>query len=243
MEQLKELKDYGLKFKQVKEAATLLNDAELSKIPTKVGVSGQDLLTEFVKAIKGIPDAKLDEIPEPVANFYESIPEEVFKALPDSEVVVEEPAGEITSDCPTFMQGYDPAEEDCQECEKDFPEEHEACKTEVLGKVKKKKAKKTKAKESKETVGKRSRYGHMKTTMAARIDDLVYQGGMRDDIIETIMDEFKRDKKKATNKVNGHITHLINNVGLEIKDKDGKVKAKKAYAEGRNKDNTISTLE
>jgi exosome complex component RRP41 len=293
-----DLKDFGIKFKDLKGAAKALNAAKLTdEISVKVGVSGGEMLVAFIDAIDLVPADKTADIPAEAAEFYNNLPDEVFTALddededeadedeeieedveedeeveeeveedeeveesvdeepeedvdeePEEDVNEEEVEGgegaeeEVTSECPVFKEGWNDEEEDCQDCSKETPDEYEACKKEVKAKAKAKKTRKKKTAPKAENEGKRSRYGHMPTSMAARIDDLVYQGGTREEIVKCIAKEFDRDEKRAASKVNSHIRTLITRKGITITDNDKGVKAKEKYAEGYTKENTVSTI-
>jgi hypothetical protein len=272
----RDLKDFGIKFKDLKGAAKALNAAKLTdEISVKVGVSGGEMLVAFIDAIDLVPADKTADIPAEAAEFYNNLPDEVFTALDDEDedeadedeeieedveedeeveedveedVDEEEVEGgegaeeEVTSECPVFKEGWNDEEEDCQDCSKETPDEYEACKKEVKAKAKAKKTRKKKTAPKAENEGKRSRYGHMPTSMAARIDDLVYQGGTREEIVKCIAKEFDRDEKRAASKVNSHIRTLITRKGITITDNDKGVKAKEKYAEGYTKENTVSTI-
>ena len=250
---LQSLKKYEVEFNSLKEAATAMNEAALTEKIKTNGIKGEALLGSFLAAIDSVPDTDVDKVPIPAKEFYAQLPEEVFidreqEAAKVAEVVetVEAEivtADEITSDCPTYLTGYDMGEEACVTCETDYPNEFEACKDAVLKVAAVKTAKRTKGTRSKENAGLRSRYGHQPKSMAARIDDLVSQGTTHDEIVQVLIDEFGREEKQAQGKAKSHLNTLRNKIGVEItENKEGILRTKVKYAEGRNKDNIVSTV-
>jgi len=250
---LKELKEYGIKFKDLKKVCNSLNDADITDIiPTKVGVKGVDMLQAFLEAVEATPKVSIDEIPDDVKEFYDALPQKVFDdADPDEEDNTEEvdldeednteeAASEVESDCPTFGTGWNPKEKDCKACKKDTPDEYKECKT-LTKEAKKKAKKKSKKSGRKGRKGTRTRYGHMPGMMAGAIDDLVYEGNTVADMIKFLMDKFDKTEAQAKNKVTAHISYLEKNKGITIKkNKKGVLKAKEAYADGFGPENTVS---
>lgn len=271
---LKALKEYGLKFKELKEVSKEMNEVDLAPaIPIKVGTKGESMLLAFMDAIEAVEDKKVKDIPEKVSTYYDNIPQEAFDDDDDSnegkdphvdasdeeelaeeteeveeveeaeeaeEAEKEEEIPEVTSDCPSFLTGCDDKEPDCQECKKDTVDEYNACKKATDANAKVKKEKKTKAKKGKKNAGKRTRYGHMPSSMAGFIDDMVYEGATKEDMVKVLVSKFKRTKEKAQSKVNSHLGTLATKKGITIKEKkDGGFKAKEKYAEGLDKNNTV----
>lgn len=263
----KPLKEYGLKFKELKATCKLLNDSDLLAAPIsiKVGVSADNMLSSFMDAVESIPDDKMADIPADVSTYYAELPQEVFDdaPLPEAEGVEEgsdagaieggedtgegtttegeEGGDEISSDCPVFGTGHDEDEADCQTCGKDTKAEYDACV--VASKAAKKKAKKGKAKDGakKAPSGKRTCYGHMPGSMSGHIDGMVSAGASKADIIKSLTEEpFKREEAKAGSKLTAHLKRLTTKLGIEISEKkDGSLKATPKYAEGRNAENTV----
>ncbi len=262
---LKALKAYGLKFNELKAMAKELNEADIvTAIPVKVGTKGEAMLSAFMDAIEDVSDTA--EIPTAVSEYYDGIPQEAFddddgdddtpekapeKEAPEDvddapedeeaeENEAEEEVEEVSSDCPSFLSGCDDKEPDCQECKTDLPDEYNACKKATDAKAKKKGKKKDKAKSGKKNAGKRSRYGHMPSSMAGFVDDMVYEGTTKEDMVAVLVKKFKRTKEKAQSKVNSHLNTLTSKKGITIKEKkDGVFKAKEKYAEGLDKNNTV----
>lgn len=293
---LKALKDYGLKFKEVKAMVTLMNDSKLAEpVVVKVGMTGEEILSSFITAVDSVPDDRTGDIPAEVQKYYNALPQEVFsdddsgagvgpdekraattpKVSKEQKVVEKDDAPVTTpentpeevvtfdadleaaqeasteaiveSECPTFKKGWDPNEADCQECATDYPDEYAYCEkaskeakgaTTKTGKKAGKKKVEGAATTEKKAPGKRSRYGHMPTSMAGRIDNMVYAGGTKESMVKTLMTEFKRDEAKATNKLNSHLLCLLNQKGITIKETDGVLKAVEEFTTGQNAENT-----
>ncbi|RLI66858.1 MAG: hypothetical protein DRO67_00345 [Candidatus Asgardarchaeum californiense] len=244
---LGKLKDYGLKFKELKEVCVSLNEAGIAPAVTvKVGTKGEDMLSSFMDAIEAVEDKDVKNIPAEVSAYYDAIPQEAFDD-DDNTVTQSDSKGEpveeqeeqeevVESDCPSFLTGCDDTEPDCQECKKDMPDEYSACKKATEAKASKKSKKKSKGTKN---AGKRTRYGHMPNSMAGFIDDMVWKGHTKDEMVQVLMKEFGRSEDKAKGKVNSHLNTLINKKGITITEKKGDVlKAKQKYADGYDKSNT-----
>lgn len=171
------------------------------------------------------------------------VPEEV-EPEPEDEPI----NPKVTSDCPTFRTGWDPKEEDCVACALDFPEEHDTCKLEVeraAAKPKKKGKKKAGKKKADGTpaprpAGKRTRYGHMPTSMAGHIDDMVYEGKTKGQMVDHLVANFERTKEKANAKASSHLLTLGGKKGITITDiGDGVLKATEEYTAGQDASNTV----
>ena len=81
------------------------------------------------------------------------------------------------------------------------------------------------------TAAELSRYGHRVGSMAARIDDLLWEGTTLTAAVKTLAKEFNRDEDKAKAKFLGHVQYLPSVKSIEItkpEDEKGNYKAKKA---------------
>lgn len=90
----KELKEYGVKFKDLKGVSGSLNDAGIAGAQIKVvGVKGADMLAAFLNAIESVPDKSVGEIPKDASDFYDALPDSVFDDAPvETEAVTKKTA-------------------------------------------------------------------------------------------------------------------------------------------------------
>lgn len=99
----------------------------------------------------------------------------------------------------------------------------------IKPKAKSKPAKETKKAETK--VAELSRYGHRVGCMAAKLDDMLWEGCTQAEAIKTLVKEFDRDEAKAKAKFSGHVGYLPvkRNVPVDKpKEEGGRYKATKA---------------
>ena len=116
---LKQIKEYGIKFTDLKAACAALNEADLleEKIATKVGIKGEAMLVAFLDYIDSIPTKKTKLIPAVAADLYNGLPQAVFSDIAGDEDV--DDADEDDADVVAASQ-VDPGEDDDEE------DDHEA---------------------------------------------------------------------------------------------------------------------
>jgi len=262
------LKELNLKFKDVKEVVTSLNAAGvLDASLVLVGVKGEELLTNFVVAMNAISDDAIKGLDENVRTFYNALPDSVFDAIPEDtdlpeeaiEVAADEPdtaheaftedadaialrnAQKFEAQCPTFGK-QNLAENDCQVCAGDFPDEHDACT--VVSKAQTKAKPKPKSSGT-SGVGKlRTRYGHTPGTMSGDIDDMVFLGMPIKDMAQKIAKKHNRTIEKAQAKIRVHVGHIVANRSdndgnaIAVSDTDGYLKCDIEFARGFTTENT-----
>ncbi len=272
----KELKEYSIKYKDLKGASIVLNKSELANpITTKGGTKGGTMLGEFLNAVESVPDSKVGEIPEVASAFYENLSDKVFDDAPVNEDPVvkktpapskakakakakakdkaakdkqakkrsakakDKPAAKAKadpvseSDCPGFGTTFNADEENCQDCEKSFPDEYKNC-SDLCAKVEKKKST-----AKKRTSSKKTRYGHSLDTMTGVIDDLLWEGNTKEDISKAVAERFDRTPAKAGACLRGHLKRMLRLGVITLEERDDDVlKAENEYAEGFSEDNT-----
>lgn len=117
-----------MEFKELRENVKTLNNLELVKKISTVGITKDKLFDQFCDAVEAIDDAgDTGKVPKEVIKFYE----ENIETEDDSSGADEpedKPKDEPKDDsCPVFKEGWNPKNEDCVACEKDYPEEYKEC--------------------------------------------------------------------------------------------------------------------
>jgi hypothetical protein len=153
---------------------------------------------------------------------------DVYNALLAAAPAVEEvkvtnptPSGEEDM-CQAYGVLYEGADPECQACD-----QAEDCqeKTMMAAAAKSVAKKEKKVKEVKEKAPKaevvKSRYGSKVGSMSAAIDDMLWAGTSKKDMITSIMDGFGKDEKAATGKVKVHLNWLKKEKGMNVVETDG----------------------
>jgi len=152
---------------------------------------------------------------------------DVYNALlavpPVDEVNVVKEVSEDTEDaCQAYGVAYDGGDPECKACDQAEECQEKTMKTAAAKSVAKKEkpVKEVKEKAPKAEVVK-SRYGHKVGSMSAAIDDMLWVGTSKADMVSSLMEQFNKNEAAVNSKIKGHLAWLKKQNIVEVSEADG----------------------
>ena len=208
-----------LKHKNLQSTIKELNEKFGMKL--KFITTRENAITQILDTIGNFTEEQQEMLSPEAVDVYN-----VLLAVPPAmeEVKVANPQLSGEEDmCQAYGVLYEGGDPECQACDQAEDCQEKTIAAKAVAK-KEKKVKEVKEKKEKAEVIK-SRYGHKVGSMAAVIDDMVWEGSSVADMVAAIMGGFNKTEQVATGKVKGHLTWLKREKGVEIVKTDDVFKA------------------
>ena len=211
-----------LKHKNLQATLKELNEKFGMKL--KFITTRENAISQIVETIGNLTEEQQEKLSPEAVDIYNAL-----LAVPpvagETEVTAPPPnsGDEMCQAYGVLYEGTDPECQACDQAEDCQEKTMQAAAAKSVAK-KEKKVKEAKEKAPKAEVVK-SRYGHKVGSMAAVIDDMVWEGSTVANMVTAIMDGFNKTEQIATGKVKGHLTWLKREKGVEIVKTDDVFKA------------------